>query len=162
MDETLPLLVVAAAAVIAVRWLFAKLPNADDNGQVSEERIMEQVRQLQNMFPNIPAAIIRDEYIHSRHQLQICIDRLLQLSDRFPAAEPSRPPTVSLDKPEADTSVEVDPASVDRATWERDAQVRQALLRSRKAAMLKAARDRLRAKEEGNNGNGNEGEEQQQ
>ena len=152
MDETLPLLVVAAAAVIAVRWLFSKLPAGDDDtaGYVSEERILEQVRQLQTMFPNIPISIIRDEYIHSRHQLQLCIDRLLQMSDRFQApVVDSATINASHNKDKTDYSeTMVDPSTVDRATWERDAQVRHALLRSRKAAMLKAARDRLQGNPE--------------
>lgn len=147
MDETVPLLVVAAAAVIAVRWLFSKLPAGQDEPSLNEERVMEQVRQLQTMFPNIPTAIIRDEYVHSRHQLQLCIDRLLQMSDRFaasPAIQASSCDPI-VDKKHDSREIVIDPASVDRATWERDAQVRQALLRSRKAAMLKAARERLKS-----------------
>jgi hypothetical protein len=161
MDETVPLLIVAAAAVIAVRWLFSKTPEGD---AVPEERVLQQVMTLQNIFPNVPVQVIREELVASQFRTQICIDRLLHISGRYVPStttlEHAGSPvetSVSTEKSKSDGMEEsaipmIDPATVDRATWEKNAQVRQALLRSRKAAMLKAARERLKnACEEGGN-----------
>jgi hypothetical protein len=144
MDETIPLLVMAAVAVLTVRWLF-KTDSQDQN------RNPDELRRLQAMFPNIPAPVIRDE-LSRAGSLQSCIDRLLQISERIMS------PTIASARPEDASALEdkdvglyeerfIDPKSVDRASWEKDASIRQALLKSRKASLLKQARQCLLEKE---------------
>ena len=153
MDETIPLLVMAAVAVIAVRWLFAKnednnqQPNGDQGG---DSRAAEMVTRLSAMFPHIPQDVIHTELRRANYSLQTCIDRLLQLNLTSPVIEST---SVLRSEPDAlapapcqdtDSTTLLDPLKIDKATWEQNATIRQALLRSRKTAMLKEARERMK------------------
>lgn len=143
MDETIPLLVIAAVAIITVRWLFSK----NNNAQTERGREMshEELRRLQAMFPQIPVAIIRDEFSRSQ-SIQSCIDRLLQVSDRIASNTNSisSPSTLQNVNNDDDDVPLIDPKCVDRASWEQDAKLRQSLLKSRRAAIIEQARSKLR------------------
>ena len=151
MDETIPLLVMAAVAVIAVRWLFAK--NEDNNqangDQGGDSRTAEMVTRLSAMFPHIPQDVIHAELRRANYSLQTCIDRLLQLNLTSPVIESSAgfstsAPETAPCQDTGNTQVLLDPTTIDKATWEQNATIRQALLRSRKTAMLQEARERMK------------------
>ena len=156
MDDTIPLLIGAVVAIVAVRWYFGR-----DDGQ-NNEPAAETVTRLQAMFPNVPAHVIREEVRRANGSLSASIDRLLQVAERFPSAPPqtspdTSTPSIKVDPPKAaathrdiigrisanDKADATALPSVDRTSWERDAQARQALLTARKEAMLREARQRM-------------------
>lgn len=140
MDETIPLLLMAAVAIVTVRWFMAA-NNQED--QMNIHQLEEEVARLQAMFPALPNAVIRME--RSRvSSFNESIDRLLQLADRPPS--PTTIPSSKASPNNAPNFLNIEVDQVDKSVWEADGQLRQALLRSRKDAMIKAARERLLSK----------------
>ena len=104
------------------------------------------------LLVHIPQDMILSELRRANYSLQTCIDRLLQFNMASPVVESSAGFSTSAPESAAPQSqdtnstsqVLIDPMKVDKATWEQNALIRQALLRSRKTAMLQEARERMK------------------
>jgi hypothetical protein len=139
MDEVFPVLLLVAAAVLTARYLFARPDPAEP-----QEVDAEELRRLQVMFPSLPQRLIREELARAG-SAAACVDRLLQVSERMGtvALPLAQSPPAFTGQTATEQDVYVDPKTVDRSAWERDSSLRQSLLKSRKAIMLKQARERL-------------------
>lgn len=127
---------VAAGAVIflaLIGWIFQAEP-------VNHEQQVDSVRA---MFPDIPVAIIRQEMARSG-SVQVAIERLLEISQNFPASVPQQQqqphPQYKSILSRLSEGRRVEPERVDPEQWKRDPNLRQDVFNERKRQMLLKAR----------------------
>lgn len=165
-DEAVPLLLGSIALVFAFRWLFGgndNQPNARAGDNRPPTRVRDPagypgarndddeqlVEQLIAAFPNLPAAIVREELARHGGNLEAATDALLSQSIRFGEAQVKPLPTILDDNSDRSKSpriatpdiacVEVKKGTEAAKRWEQDKAFRSDILKQRKLAMIQAA-----------------------